>query len=211
MPKQATAAARNSTAATGVDYEERQRVAGLVLDLIRAHAPELEATLRIEWSARFTSRLGDAMLVTPEGAANHARRARRTSRKPIEPVARLRFSIPIWPRATRDDRDATVAHEVAHLVTMQRHPGAAAHGRAWQSVMLEMGYTPNRTHSIDTRGLRRRDRGSRVAFECRACAKVYRVSKRHAADHARGARRFFCRCHAPQVDRELARVFESVA
>ena len=215
-----------------IDATERQHVAGLALQLVRRHAPTLEPLLRIEWNARFTSRLGDAMYLDEGAIAQTAFRTGRRSVLGWEPMARVRFSIPLWPRASRTERDETVAHEVAHLITVARwtaslsaplrfgtlRPPArpSAHGREWQAIMREMGYVPKRCHSVDRTGLARRRKSRRTyALRCPNCDRTYMVG---AQRHARAARRealvaagacpkttfgYLCQCDGPRAHRFL--------
>ena len=201
---------------------ERQRVAGLALQLVREHCPELETMLRIEWSERFTSRLGDAtfrrMQARMSDGTVHTdpRMVRFMGGTP--PLARVRFSTKLWAVASGDERDNTVAHEVAHLVVFWRHYEAvnaavcagrkpprmpAGHGREWRNVMLDMGHDPHRTHNVILPDAR--------VLVCTLCAMRYPVGpKRYAnAQKAHKARLagqevrggYLCRCHASRVSR----------
>ena len=73
--------------------------------------PELAQVIVVEWNPRFTRRLGDA------------------GYSPITYRARIRLSIPLWPRASEQDRRETVIHETCHLIVGFKHGfGPAAHG-----------------------------------------------------------------------------------
>lgn len=98
-------------------------------------------TLRMEWSNRFTRRMGDA-LVTSRAHA----------------TGRVRFSVPLWPRATPAERRQTVLHELAHVAADLRHGARCKHGLRWKAVMRELGLEPERCHSVNRDGLRRRRR-----------------------------------------------------
>jgi predicted SprT family Zn-dependent metalloprotease len=121
----------------------RARAAALALTLVRAHEPALERYLRIEWKG-FTWRMGDARLFKVRGRL----------------TAQVRLSIPLWPRASEEERDQTVAHEVAHLIQRWRQrrgdyarapvASLSSHGVAWRSVMRELGYKPDRCHEVPT-------------------------------------------------------------
>jgi SprT protein len=62
----------------------------------RNGVPELAQVIVVVWNSRFTRRLGDA-------AYNST-----TFR------ARVRLSVPLWPRASEVDRRETVIHEACH-------------------------------------------------------------------------------------------------
>jgi len=140
-----------------VSPAERQRVAALALQLVREHQPKLEPWLRIEWAPRFTAKLGEARL------------------RIYHHEARVRFSLPLWPRASAEWRDNVVAHELAHLIVYWRKVRGdygrrriMPHGPEWQDVMRAMGYVPRTTHSVDTTGLTRRRRGTVWCHRCRS-------------------------------------------
>ena len=90
----------------------------------------------VEWNRRFTKRLGDA-------AYNSV-----TFR------ARIRLSIPLWPRASDQDRRETVIHEACHLIAFYKFGQVAApHGTGWKQAMRNCGIRPLRTHRVDRSGL----------------------------------------------------------
>ena len=64
----------------------------------RNGVPELAQVILVEWSLRFTRRMGDATY------------------SPINYGARIRLSIPLWPRASEEDRRETVIHEACHVI-----------------------------------------------------------------------------------------------
>jgi len=69
----------------------------------RNEVPELAQVVVVEWNPRFTRRLGDA------GYSHVTFRAT------------IRLSIPLWPRATDQDRRETVIHEVCHIIVGYKH------------------------------------------------------------------------------------------
>jgi SprT protein len=102
--------------------------------------PELAQVIVVEWNARFTRRMGDALY------------------SPSTFRARIRLSIPLWERASEQDRRETVIHEACHLVVFYKHPNAAQHGPEWREAMRNCGVEPQRTHNVDRTGLVRRNR-----------------------------------------------------
>lgn len=202
-----------------VSPTERQRVAGLALRLVREHEPALEELLTLGWSSRFTSRLGDATYVgrfhLEQAAARGLQGVRLGGRKlASQPMARARFSEVLWAAAGRTEQDATVAHEIAHLIVYHRYAEALAalsprerahtvsrprkpepHGREWQRVMRELGYEPERCHSVTAPSSRRPH-----TLHCHACGATQPVSRRAhqraAQAEARGFARggYYCRC-----------------
>ena len=107
----------------------------------RNGVPELTKVIYIEWNSRFTSRLGDAIYNS------------------ISMGARIRLSVPLWPRASENDRRETVIHETCHVIVGFKHGfGPAAHGSEWRGAMQNCGVEPRRLHSVDRTGLARRRR-----------------------------------------------------
>ena len=102
---------------------------------------ELAQVIVVEWNPRFTRRLGDA------GYSSTTYRAR------------IRLSIPLWPRASDRDRRETVIHEACHIIVGYRFGFAAApHGEKWKQAMRNCGVEPLRLHSVDRTGLARRQK-----------------------------------------------------
>jgi SprT protein len=102
---------------------------------------ELAQVIVVEWNWRFTKRLGDA------------------GYSPTTYRARIRLSIPLWPRASDQDRRETVIHEACHIIVGYRFGFVAtAHGSEWKAAMQNCGVEPLRLHSVDRTGLARRQR-----------------------------------------------------
>ena len=103
--------------------------------------PELAQVIVVEWNRRFTRRLGDGMYSV------------------ITMAAKIRLSIPLWPRTSDQDRRETVIHEACHVIVKYRHgPFVRDHGSEWRAAMRNCGVEPLRTHSIDRTGLARPQR-----------------------------------------------------
>ena len=131
--------------------------------------PELAQAVLVEWNGRFTKRLGDA-------AYNS-----------ITYRAKVRLSIPLWPRASDQDRRETVIHEACHLVAFYKHGVVAAqHGSEWKEAMKNCGIRPLRLHSVDRTGLARRHRqfvlldcpNQGVERKCRCTAREFNMLQR---------------------------------
>jgi len=100
--------------------------------------------LKVEWNPRFTSKMGSARI------------------KALAREMSVRFSMPLWPRATPKERRETTVHEVCHIVAYQiaweQGEKIQPHGPEWQALMLRCGVQPERTHSVDNKGLSKRKR-----------------------------------------------------
>ena len=82
---------------------------------------ELAQTIIVEWNKRFTRRLGDAYY------------------NPFAYRARIRLSIPLWPRASAEDRRETVIHEVCHVIAKYKFGlFVADHGSEWKEGYAEL-------------------------------------------------------------------------
>jgi predicted SprT family Zn-dependent metalloprotease len=133
----------------------RQAAAAIALSTLRALGREdLIPYLWIDWKEAFTSRMGDALYAT------NGQRVRRSSERfRIDgTICRARFSIPLWVRATEEDRRQTVIHEVCHLVAAHEahlagRKVSSAHGYEWKAVMRRAGVRPKRCHNVSTKGL----------------------------------------------------------
>jgi SprT protein len=78
---------------------------------------------------------------------------------PITFQARIRLSIPLWPRASDKDRMETVIHETCHIIIFYKHGQFVTnHGVEWRQAMKNCGVEPTRLHSVDRTGLVRRQR-----------------------------------------------------
>jgi SprT protein len=107
----------------------------------RNEVAELAQAIVIEWNRRFTRRLGDAVF------------------NPITFQSKIRLSIPLWPRASFQDRYDTVIHEACHVIVWQKFSQLVApHGPEWRQAMMNCGVEPLRTHDVDRTGLARRQR-----------------------------------------------------
>lgn len=52
--------------------------------------------------------------------------------------------------------EQTFAHELAHLISFALYGrNGTGHGRLWQEVMVKLGYSPERTHSLDVKPFKR--------------------------------------------------------
>ena len=137
--------------------EQRQTAASVALATLRRLGREdLLPVLWIDWRTRFTSRMGDALYASAD------QRVRRSSERFRDPetgtIARIRFSVPLWQRASEEERYNTVVHEVCHLVTAHEahlagRPEPQAHGAEWKATMRRAGVTPKRCHNVSTKGL----------------------------------------------------------
>lgn len=123
-------------------HEQCEQALNRLLELFGSQVPveprlalavkTVRSNYRIQFNRRFTRRMGDA----------------------APAKFRLRFSAPLWPRATDEERHNTVTHELAHLVAEQLRPGTG-HGLLWRRIHRAMGGDGERCHAIDRTGLAR--------------------------------------------------------
>ena len=132
---------------------------------------ELAQVIVVEWNQRFTRRMGDA------------------SYNPFTYRARIRLSIPLWPRASEQERRETVIHETCHCIVKYKHgPFVSDHGEEWRQAMRACGVEPLRTHNVDRSGLVRRQRqfvlldcpNESVEKKCRMNAREYNLVQQGA-------------------------------
>jgi SprT protein len=148
-----------------------------ITDLIRSTLVQVaheDLEIHWRWSSRFTSRMGDANYRTGE----------------------LRFSRPLWPVASLDERRETIVHEVCHLVTYAEFGidgWRASHGREWREVMSWAGYPDAKPyHAVPRYGV-----VSSIARAFCSC-RTHEVSLTRAKRHVKGRTTLTCdRCDQP--------------
>jgi SprT protein len=137
--------------------------------------PDLAQMILVEWNPRFTRRLGD-------GYYNNR----------VLLGARIRLSLPLWPRASEEDRRETVIHETCHVVVgLKFGRQARHHGPEWRQAMKNCGVEPLRTHSVDRTGLVRRQKQfillgcphSEMGHKCRITARQANLLRRGQEFH----------------------------
>lgn len=138
-----------------ITHQMRQTAAAQALSTLRTLGREdLIGLLWIDWKSRFTSRMGDALYASAD------QRVRRSSERfrVNGTVCRVRFSVPLWPRATEEERKQTVIHEICHLVAAHEahlagRKVSSSHGHEWKAVMRRAGAEPKRCHNVNSKGL----------------------------------------------------------
>jgi SprT protein len=153
----------------------------------RNEVPELAQVILVEWNPRFTRRLGDA------GYSSTTFRAR------------IRLSIPLWPRTSERDRRETVIHEACHIIVSYRFGFVAApHGPEWKKAMKNCGVESLRLHQVDRTGLARRQRRF-ILLDCpnQGTEHKCRISARDFNRLRRGTE-MWCRNCGLHLDRDVA-------
>lgn len=95
----------------------------------------------------------------------------------------ISYSRPLWARATDEQKNEVVIHEVAHAVVEHREgrkPGTS-HGYAWKAQMIDMGIPAHKVsayHTIDRTGLHR-IRSDSVELMC--CGKKFGITMKRLA------------------------------
>ena len=87
-------------------------------------------------------------------------------------VGLIRLSVPLWPRASDEERRETVIHEACHVIADCRFGGKQGHGPAWRHMMALCGYPdPKRCHAGDRETIQQRRERRRVEVRARCgCA-----------------------------------------
>ena len=125
----------------------------LIADSIRSicsqlGVPELFAKIKVEWNGRFTCRMGDAEW------------------NQLADTGLVRFSMPLWPRASVEERANTVAHEVCHIAVYYIYKLWEQHGQKWKHLMRKCGHKGSRCHKVDRTGLRRNHTRTKYKVVC---------------------------------------------
>ena len=132
--------------------EEKERIREIIEDA-KARVGMEHVSISAEWNTRFTRRMGDA--------------------SPM--LRRTRYSKPLWPLASPEEREETVRHEVAHVLANIKYGANCAHDRRWQAMHRACGGKKGRTHNVDRGSLGRKQ--ARFAVPCPGCSRVHSVSK----------------------------------
>lgn len=141
-----------------------EEVSSIIVDTCkRLNLVSLPKLVSWSWNSRFKVCMGDATW----------------------PRAHIRLSSALWPRASVDERRETVVHETCHLAVahLRGHmqAGGGAHGRLWQSLMLDAGSpAAARCHRVNVDGL-----VARVEALCNC--KIHRITPRKASKIRNGS------------------------
>ena len=101
----------------------------------------VKANVKVEMSNRMTRAAGKASVEMMFG-------------KIIPSTLTLKLSVPLMGRATEEEREETITHEIAHLVDYVLR-GKSDHGPIWKRIHRALGGTGARCHNIDRTGLKR--------------------------------------------------------
>jgi SprT protein len=155
-------------------YTSMQEIRDLVSEVFaRFQLSALGSSVKIEFNNKFDARMGDASYF------EH----------------RIRFSAPLWPRATSEERRQVIIHEACHIIAQHmfwtgKTKDNTSHGPCWKQCMLMCGVKPDRCHTVSTKGLR-----DRVEAVCDC--KTWEITKNRATFMSKG-RTYFCQnCRGP--------------
>lgn len=129
---------------TSLRHRHKDQINEWIDQTCRANnVPEFADQISWSFNNRFTRRMGDANYITQE----------------------MRFSAPLWERASLAEQRNTVKHETAHLIARKLFGrGIKQHGKEWRACMYNAGETPERCHTVNRDGLRRKQK--RYPAEC---------------------------------------------
>ncbi len=163
-----------------MEYMTREEIDAVMRETLeRVGAPDL--VIHVEFNSRFTRRMGDA-------------RFGRFGRQHI-----VRFSTPLWGRATAEERRETVIHETCHIAARHIYGDhISAHGWEWKSLMRKAGAKGDRCHSVDRGGLGRKM--PRVQAYC-GCPNGHQITKARRTKMMRGV---IYKCRACRMSLTLA-------
>jgi len=98
----------------------------------------------------------------------------------------MTFSTPLFIRATEGEREQTVVHEIAHLMTFHifgLNNGVKGHGKEWKKIMRLLGKNPDRCHNVDNSDIRRKVQ--RVEAKCNC--QTFQITKTRATKMRNGS------------------------
>lgn len=109
---------------------------------VKCGVPELTHKIKYEFNRRFTARLGDATW------------------KPMQNIGVVRFSLPLWERASETEKYETIVHEVCHIIANSQARATGyinqPHGPEWKRLMIICGVAPESCHTVNRDGLARK-------------------------------------------------------
>jgi len=139
----------------------------------RCRHPEVAAEInrKIEFSNRMTRAAGSA-------SVQHKK---------------IKLSRVLFGRNTTEGRLNTIIHEVCHILTHIENPRASAHGWEWKMMMRRAGIAnPQRCHTIDRTGLKRKMNLDRYEYDCDCGSKAAFTSRKMKNMIKAGIHRFRC-------------------
>lgn len=135
---------------------------------IANEVPDLVPKIKWRFNAKFRSRMADANCVT----------------------LMLRFSVPLWNKATLLEKENTVKHETCHLIARTKYGKVQSHGEQWKQTMLRAGQQPLRCHSIKLPK-------KTIDVICTGCKLVIAMGSRRAVKMKQG-QKYLCKiCKSP--------------
>lgn len=140
--------------------EKAQEMAWIVslLDTIKSKVGMGHVTFQVDWNNRFSRRLGDSLVPNKDAS-----------------FGRLRFSsTALYLRATAEEREQLVYHEAAHSLADIEHKTRCKHGPLWKRMMVRLGRVPDRCHTVNRDGLRRKNARRRAPAGYRRVNVVFR-------------------------------------
>lgn len=126
------------------------------------------------FSSRFTRKMGEARIDTTKD------------------TRLVRFSKPLWTRATVEERKQVIIHEVCHIAAFAKSGRKAGHGPVWRALMIQCGRKPERCHNVDRTGLVRKHRGSQPVT-CGCPGRTHNLGPRRSAKLRQGLAIYTCR------------------
>ena len=146
--------------------------------------PELASQVTVNWSNRMTSAKGYAFYKEN----------------------RIQLSSKLFALDSQEGNEATVVHEVCHLIARYRNPKCKPHGTHWKIAMRNAGYSPERCHNVDIQSVRRKV--VRHFYVCPNCGKEYGLTtfKHHKVQL--GYRSYACGvCHTKLEDADYSAMY----
>ena len=113
--------------------------------------PDIAKLIRVKWSNRMTRAMG---IASKRGEDNL-----------------IKLSIPLFLRATEEQKWQTVIHEACHIIDAVKNSVRMSHGRSWKKCMEACEVKPDVYHTVSCEGLRRR-----WSYHCPDCKRGFELS-----------------------------------
>ena len=131
--------------------------------------PDIAGRINLKWSNRMTRAMGIASWRSGQYT--------------------IKLSIPLFLRATEDQKWQTVIHEACHIIDAIKNEVRMSHGDSWKRCMRACGTKPLVYHSVSCAGLRKTWK-----FHCPECKRVFELSTTIRNKICRGQKRVCMKC-----------------
>jgi SprT protein len=89
----------------------------------------------------------------------------------------LNFNMELALRNEAEYMNQVVPHEVSHINDFWKNPSPWGHGDHWSRIMFDFGVYQERTHNMDTTGIKHKQSRSHI-YHCPRCGHIFHLTTR---------------------------------